>query len=190
MTSPGDLPRFVPLEHVMEELSIPHSQALALVRSGQLRVIKLGGRVRGSGESRWTPSRITSPSARRRLWRWFAQNRQAPREPLVPPIPETATPVRIAQERSDCFTSPSRRRNNLCPSAQDIDCWTAPGLSWYREALGSEWRGAGSGILGDLRPISRQVCLDRAVAEGVQPRAAVDQTASRIQPLGEHPDLR
>ena len=36
--------RFVPLEHVMEELSISYSQALALVRSGQLRAIKVGGR--------------------------------------------------------------------------------------------------------------------------------------------------
>lgn len=36
--------RFVPLEHVMGELSISYSQALALVRSGQLRAIKVGGR--------------------------------------------------------------------------------------------------------------------------------------------------
>lgn len=44
MTSPGDLPRFVPLEHVQSELSISYVQALALVRSGQLRAIKVGGR--------------------------------------------------------------------------------------------------------------------------------------------------
>lgn len=44
MTSPGDLPRFVPLEHVQAELSISYIQALALVRSGQLRAIKVGGR--------------------------------------------------------------------------------------------------------------------------------------------------
>lgn len=46
--SPSDPPlqpgRFVPLEHVMEELSISYHQALALVRSGQLRGIKVGGR--------------------------------------------------------------------------------------------------------------------------------------------------
>lgn len=44
MTCPGDLPRFVPLEHVQAELSISYIQALALVRSGQLRAIKVGGR--------------------------------------------------------------------------------------------------------------------------------------------------
>lgn len=46
--NPSDPPsppgRFVPLEHIMEELSISYSQALALVRSGQLRAIKVGGR--------------------------------------------------------------------------------------------------------------------------------------------------
>lgn len=46
--SPSNPPRqpgrFVPLEHVMEELPISYSQALALVRSGQLRAIKVGGR--------------------------------------------------------------------------------------------------------------------------------------------------
>lgn len=41
---PGDLPRFVPLEYVMEELSISKSQAYALVRSGDLRAIQVGGR--------------------------------------------------------------------------------------------------------------------------------------------------
>lgn len=41
LVQPG---RFVPLEHVMGELSISYSQALALVRSGQLRAIKVGGR--------------------------------------------------------------------------------------------------------------------------------------------------
>lgn len=44
MTSPGDLPQFVPLEHVQAQLSISYIQALALVRSGQLRAIKVGGR--------------------------------------------------------------------------------------------------------------------------------------------------
>lgn len=38
------LPKFVPLEHVMEELSISRSQAYALVRSGDLRAIQVGGR--------------------------------------------------------------------------------------------------------------------------------------------------
>ena len=38
------LPQFVPLEHVMEELSISKSQAYALVRSGDLRAIQVGGR--------------------------------------------------------------------------------------------------------------------------------------------------
>lgn len=39
-----DLPQFVPLEYVMEELSISRSQAYALVRSGSLRAIQVGGR--------------------------------------------------------------------------------------------------------------------------------------------------
>lgn len=39
-----DLPKFVPLEYVMEELSISRSQAYALVRSGELRAIRVGGR--------------------------------------------------------------------------------------------------------------------------------------------------
>lgn len=39
-----DLPKFVPLEYVMEELSISKSQAYALVRSGELRAIQVGGR--------------------------------------------------------------------------------------------------------------------------------------------------
>lgn len=46
--NPSDPPsppgRFVPLEYIMEELSISYSQALALVRSGQLPAIKVGGR--------------------------------------------------------------------------------------------------------------------------------------------------
>lgn len=44
MTDPEPLRRFVPLEHVQQELSIAYTQALALVRSGQLRAIKVGGR--------------------------------------------------------------------------------------------------------------------------------------------------
>lgn len=39
-----ELPKFVPLEHVMEELTITKSQAYALVRSGDLRAIRVGGR--------------------------------------------------------------------------------------------------------------------------------------------------
>lgn len=42
MTS--ELPRFVPLEVVMHDLSISRSQAYALVRSGELRAIQVGGR--------------------------------------------------------------------------------------------------------------------------------------------------
>lgn len=38
------LPQFVPLEHVMEQLSISRSQAYALVRTGDLRAIQVGGR--------------------------------------------------------------------------------------------------------------------------------------------------
>lgn len=38
------LPKFVPLEYVMEQLSISRSQAYALVRSGELRAIRVGGR--------------------------------------------------------------------------------------------------------------------------------------------------
>ena len=37
-------PRFVPLSDVAETLSISASQAYALVRSGELRAIKIGGR--------------------------------------------------------------------------------------------------------------------------------------------------
>ncbi|WP_152351510.1 helix-turn-helix domain-containing protein [Brachybacterium subflavum] len=44
MTSSDGLPRFVSLEHVQSELSISYQQALALVRSGELRAIKVGGR--------------------------------------------------------------------------------------------------------------------------------------------------
>lgn len=36
--------RFIPLEHVQEILSISRSQAYALVRSGDLRAIRVGGR--------------------------------------------------------------------------------------------------------------------------------------------------
>lgn len=39
-----DLPKFVPLEYVMEELSISRSQSYVLVRSGELRAIRVGGR--------------------------------------------------------------------------------------------------------------------------------------------------
>ncbi|MCL6423933.1 helix-turn-helix domain-containing protein [Brachybacterium sp. JHP9] len=37
-------PRFIPLADVAEQLSISASQAYALVRSGDLRAIKVGGR--------------------------------------------------------------------------------------------------------------------------------------------------
>lgn len=40
----ADLPKFVPLEYVMDELSISRSQAYALVRTGDLRAIQVGGR--------------------------------------------------------------------------------------------------------------------------------------------------
>ncbi|MGP5050208.1 helix-turn-helix transcriptional regulator [Brachybacterium alimentarium] len=40
----GDLPKFVPLEYVMDELSISKSQAYALVRTGELKAIQVGGR--------------------------------------------------------------------------------------------------------------------------------------------------
>lgn len=40
----ADLPQFVPLEHVMQELTISKSQAYALVRSGDLKAIRVGGR--------------------------------------------------------------------------------------------------------------------------------------------------
>lgn len=39
-----DLPNFVPLEYVERELSISKSQAYALVRSGDLKAIQVGGR--------------------------------------------------------------------------------------------------------------------------------------------------
>lgn len=39
-----NLPIFVPLDRIMEELSISRAQAYALVRSGQLRAIQVGGR--------------------------------------------------------------------------------------------------------------------------------------------------
>lgn len=39
-----DLPKFVPLQHIMDELSINRPQAYALVRSGQIRAIQVGGR--------------------------------------------------------------------------------------------------------------------------------------------------
>lgn len=38
------LPKFVPLETVMHDLFISRSQAYALVRSGDLRAIQVGGR--------------------------------------------------------------------------------------------------------------------------------------------------
>ena len=40
----GSLRRFVPLEAVEDALSISRSQAYALVRSGDLRAIRVGGR--------------------------------------------------------------------------------------------------------------------------------------------------
>ncbi|WP_229711014.1 helix-turn-helix domain-containing protein, partial [Sinomonas atrocyanea] len=40
--APG--PRFLTLKDVQEELQISASQALALVRSGELRAIQIGGR--------------------------------------------------------------------------------------------------------------------------------------------------
>lgn len=39
-----DLPTFVPLEYIERELSISKSQAYALVRSGDLKAVKVGGR--------------------------------------------------------------------------------------------------------------------------------------------------
>lgn len=39
-----NLPIFMPLDRIMEELSISRAQAYALVRSGQLRAIQVGGR--------------------------------------------------------------------------------------------------------------------------------------------------
>lgn len=42
MTEP--MRRFVPLEYVEEYLSISRSQAYALVRSGDLRALQVGGR--------------------------------------------------------------------------------------------------------------------------------------------------
>lgn len=39
-----NLPIFVPLERIMEELSISRAQAYALVRSGQTRAIQVGRR--------------------------------------------------------------------------------------------------------------------------------------------------
>lgn len=42
--SPSSLRRFIPLEEVAELFSISKSQAYALVRSGELRAIKVGGR--------------------------------------------------------------------------------------------------------------------------------------------------
>ncbi|MFC7458043.1 helix-turn-helix domain-containing protein [Brachybacterium sp. GCM10030267] len=40
----SDLPKFVPLEYIMAELSISKQQAYALVRSRVLRAIQVGGR--------------------------------------------------------------------------------------------------------------------------------------------------
>jgi excisionase family DNA binding protein len=49
--SPGEvtvseerLPRFVPLTYIAEQLSISRNQAYALVRSGELPAIQVGGR--------------------------------------------------------------------------------------------------------------------------------------------------
>lgn len=39
-----DLPRFLTLDDVQEVLSVSRSQAYALVRSGELRAIRVGGR--------------------------------------------------------------------------------------------------------------------------------------------------
>ncbi|MGP5260911.1 helix-turn-helix domain-containing protein [Brachybacterium paraconglomeratum] len=44
MTDSEHLRRFVSLEHVQTELSISCQQSLTLVRSGELRAIKVGGR--------------------------------------------------------------------------------------------------------------------------------------------------
>lgn len=44
MSGMSDMPKFVPLEHIMSELSISKSQAYALVRSAELRAIQVGGR--------------------------------------------------------------------------------------------------------------------------------------------------
>lgn len=54
-------PRFVPLSDVAETLSISASQAYALVRSGELRAIKVGGR----GQWRVEVSEIESYIQRR-----------------------------------------------------------------------------------------------------------------------------
>ena len=40
----GPRPRFLTLKDVQEELQISSSQAMALVRSGELRAIQVGGR--------------------------------------------------------------------------------------------------------------------------------------------------
>lgn len=44
LTQAGSGPRFLTLKDVQEELQISSSQALALVRSGELRAIQVGGR--------------------------------------------------------------------------------------------------------------------------------------------------
>jgi excisionase family DNA binding protein len=44
LDAPQRNPRFLTLKDVQEELQISSSQALALVRSGELRAIQIGGR--------------------------------------------------------------------------------------------------------------------------------------------------
>lgn len=44
LTQGGSGPRFLTLKDVQEELQISASQALALVRGGELRAIQIGGR--------------------------------------------------------------------------------------------------------------------------------------------------
>ena len=51
-------PRFVPLADVAETLSISASQAYALVRSGELRAIKVGGR------GQWRVEQVTTSGVR------------------------------------------------------------------------------------------------------------------------------
>ena len=57
-------PRFIPLADVAEQLSVSASQAYALVRSGELRAIKVGGRGQWRVGGNSLTARATSPIRR------------------------------------------------------------------------------------------------------------------------------
>lgn len=68
MTTPSDGPRFLRLTDVAEELATSTSQVYALVRSGELRAIQIGGR------NQWRVERVILKEFIEQAYRRAAEN--------------------------------------------------------------------------------------------------------------------